>query len=271
MLTLRYSQPGDLPPRPRDARATKQTPAQAQSTVPSVRSLPRFCGKDKNAKLDADLKVVWRYPGSGGRSRDMSATDDGQTLQTAHSLRRSGRLSEAAGSYRQLSTKIPIIFTRCIFLASPRQPREILPAASLKRSLSIEPPNIQLVENFATILFQAETKLRSISHAGLQFNNSSITLLYVNALALFKLDRLQEMLAQFDQLLLLQPKHVAALNERAAVLAGMNRRYDEALASVENALRRRPALRPGAFEQGRPPQWRALRRSRRRLRQGPGA
>jgi len=169
----------------------------------------------------------------------MSATDDGQTLQTAHSLRRSGRLSEAAGLYRQLVNKDSDNFHALHFLGVTEAATGNFAQAKqlLARSLSIEPPNIQFVENYATILFQAGDYKSALdsSHAGLQFNNSSITLLYVNALALFKLDRLQESLAQFDQLLLLQPKHVAALNERAAVLAGMNR-YDEALASIESAL-----------------------------------
>jgi protein O-GlcNAc transferase len=95
----------------------------------------------------------------------MSATDDGQTLQTAHSLRRSGRLSEAAGLYRQLLNKDSDNFHALHFLGVTEAATGNFAQAKqlLARSLSIEPPNIQFVENYATILFQAgDTNPRSI-------------------------------------------------------------------------------------------------------------
>jgi protein O-GlcNAc transferase len=52
---------------------------------------------------------------------------------------------------------------------------------------------------------------------------------------LYKLHQFQESISQFDKLLLLQPNHIAALNERGSVLAEMCE-YDAALASFEKAL-----------------------------------
>ena len=90
-------------------------------------------------------------------TRDMSATDDGHTLQTAHSLRRSGRLSEAAGLYRQLVSKDSDNFHALHFLGVTEAETGNFKQAKrlMARSLSIQPPNIQFVENYATILFQA--------------------------------------------------------------------------------------------------------------------
>src|SRR5262249_12228329 len=107
----------------------------------------------------------------------------------------------------------------------------------MARSMSIQPPNVQFIENYATVLLQAgdfETA-HKVCQQGLQLNNANTTLLHVSAISLFKLSRLQESITQFDKLLLLQPNHVAALTARCSTLAEMEQ-YDAALEGVEKAL-----------------------------------
>ena len=162
-----------------------------------------------------------------------------QTLQTAHELRRSGKLNEAAKLYRKLVRKNSNDFHAMHFLGVTEAGGGNFKEAKrlMARSLSIQPPNVLFIENYATILFQAGDyrSALDVCEGGLKLDPASITLLYVSALALFKLDRFDESLAQFDQLILIAPKHVAALNERGSVLAAMER-YDDALATIDKAL-----------------------------------
>ena len=162
-----------------------------------------------------------------------------QTLQTAHELRRSGKLGEAAKLYRKLIRKNSDNFHALHFLGVTEAGGGNLKEAKrlMARSLSIQPPNVMFIENYATILFQAGDygSALDVCEGGLKLNSGSIALLYVSALALFKLDRFDELLIQFDRLVLIAPKHVAALNERGSVLAAMGR-YDDALATIDAAL-----------------------------------
>jgi len=162
-----------------------------------------------------------------------------QTLQTAHALRRSGKLDEAAKLYRQLIRKNSNNSHALHFLGVTEAGAGNFEKAKrlMARSVSIQPPNVQFIENYATILFQAgdHRSALDVCEGGLKLNPASIALLYVSALALFKLDRFDESLTQFDELILIAPKHVAALNERGSVLAAMER-YDDALATIDKAL-----------------------------------
>jgi len=177
----------------------------------------------------------------------MLETEDDHTLQAAHALRRSGRLSEAADLYRGLVSKNSDNFHALHFLGVTEAGTGNFAQAKLlmARSLSIEPPNIQFVENYATILFQAADYKSAFDCCarGLALNPGSSTLLYVGALALLKLGRFRESLARFDELIRLQPQHIAALNERAAALAELDQ-YDAALASIAAALRLDPRYVP---------------------------
>jgi protein O-GlcNAc transferase len=87
----------------------------------------------------------------------MLETEDDRTLQAAHALRRSGRLGEAADLYRGLLSKNSDNFHALHFLGVTEAGTGNFAQAKLlmSRSLSIEPPNIQFIENYATILFQA--------------------------------------------------------------------------------------------------------------------
>ena len=169
----------------------------------------------------------------------MSTANDERILQTAHSLRRSGKLREAADLYRTLVTKDPDNVHALHFLGVAEAGSGDFAQAKIHiaRSLSITPPNIQFIENYATILFQAGDVQSAVDlcQKGLNLNAISATLLYVSALSYFRLGKFPESLAQFNRLLELQPNHVAALNERAAVL-GTLKQYDAALLSVETAI-----------------------------------
>ena len=109
--------------------------------------------------------------------------------------------------------------------------------ALLRRSLAVEPPNIRFLENYATILFQMGDykSALEIAKRGVDLNRSNAGLLYLVALSLFRLKRLEELIVQFDKLLAIAPNHVVAINERGSVFAEM-KNYDAALASVKRAL-----------------------------------
>jgi protein O-GlcNAc transferase len=169
----------------------------------------------------------------------MSRVDDYEILKTAIGLQQKGSLNEAAHLYRQLILSGPNNFYALHFLGVIEAAFGNIEQAKLlmARSFSIQPSNIQFLENYASILFQAGdyTSAVEVCQQGLQLNNANTVLLYVNAISLFNLSKLQESITQFDKLLLIQPSHIAALNERGSVLAEM-KQYDAALSSVENAL-----------------------------------
>jgi tetratricopeptide (TPR) repeat protein len=115
----------------------------------------------------------------------------------------------------------------------------------------MQPPNVQFLENYATILCQIgdyESALQ-VCQQGLQHNRSSVSLLYVSAISLFKLYRLKDSITQFDKLLLIQPNHIASLNERGSVLAEMGK-YDSALESIEKALGFQPQYAEAHLNKG---------------------
>ena len=97
------------------------------------------------------------------------------------------------------------------------------------------------MENYASVLFQTGdyTSALDVCRKGLALNGNNVSLLYVNAVSLLKLGKLQDALRQFDKLLLIQPNHVAANNDRGFVLAEL-KQYELAAASVEKALKLAP-------------------------------
>ena len=169
----------------------------------------------------------------------MARSDDRQEMQTALALHQKGRLYEAAKLYRAIIETNPNNFNAVHFLGIVEAGIGNIEQAKLlmARSLSVRPPNIQFIENYAAVLFQSKdykTALK-ICQEGLRLSGGNASLLYVSAISLFKLSQLQESADRFDKLILLQPNNALALNERASVLGEM-KRYDDALASVEKAL-----------------------------------
>jgi protein O-GlcNAc transferase len=177
----------------------------------------------------------------------------GDGLQTAFFLHQKGNLAEAAKIYRALIETDHNNFHALHFLGVIEATVGNIERAKVlvARSMAIQPPNIQFIENYATILLQAgELKpALEVSQQGLQIDNANTSLLYVSAISLFKLSRLHESIAQFDKLLLLQPNHIIALNERASVLAEMAD-YDAALACVEKALLFNPRYAEAQLNKG---------------------
>jgi len=174
--------------------------------------------------------------------------DDQSKLRMAISLHQEGKLDQAAALYDELIRSHPGNFFALHYLGIIEANRGNISRAKLLmgRSLSIEPSNTQFFENYATILFQAadyKSALR-IAEKGLQSNNTSIPLLYICAVALYKLDRMREALNRFDSLLLLEPNHVAAINERGSVLAAM-KDYGAALNCFDRVLKFQPGYSEG--------------------------
>ena len=95
----------------------------------------------------------------------------------------------------------------------------------MARSLSIQPSNIQFIENYATVLCQLgeyRTALES-SLKGCDIDSANNYLLYLSAVSFLQLRRLQNSLLQFDKLLAQDPNHIVAINERGTVLLEMKR------------------------------------------------
>ena len=183
----------------------------------------------------------------------MSNLEEQQELQKALSLQQGGRLDQAADLYRRIVRKNPKNYYALHYLG-------IIEAifgnyeeakALMDRSLSIQPPRAEFAENYATILFQmADYKSAlEVARRGLRLSHANVPLLYVGAIALFRLERLEESVAQFDKLLLLAPNHIAAINERGSVLAEM-KKYDDALVSFEKALTFQPQYAEAHLNKG---------------------
>ena len=169
----------------------------------------------------------------------MSKRDETQSLQLAFSLHRSGKFADAAKLYRKVIKWNPresnALHSLGIIEAANGNLAEA--ARLMARSLSVQAANIQFMQNYATVLCQLgdyETA-GAVCLKGLQTDGNNAYLLYVAAGALLKQNRLQDSLSKFDQLLLQEPNHIAALTERSSVLMAL-KQYDAALAGIEKAI-----------------------------------
>lgn len=162
-----------------------------------------------------------------------------QTLQRALTLHQQGNLAEAAKIYRQLIRKNPGDRYALHYLgAIEAATGDIASAKSLMaRSISNDPGEIMLTENYATMLCQAgdfEACLQ-ICRQGLRVNGASAILMFNSGMAMFRTGRLLEAVQQFDRLLTFYPTHLGALNERGAVLAAL-KNHEASLESFDRAL-----------------------------------
>ena len=168
----------------------------------------------------------------------MAKVDDAQELGRAFSLHQKGSLKEAATIYRRLIKNNPKNYHALHFLgiieADSRNFADAKPLMAC--SLSIQPPNIEFINNYATMLFNSGDHKDAIEicNRGLRIDGKNTHLIYINALCLFRIGNLSESLRQFDRLVSYQPNHVVAFNDRGSVLAEM-RQYDAALASFDRA------------------------------------
>ena len=121
----------------------------------------------------------------------------------------------------------------------------------MARSVMTNPPNIQFIENYATVLVQTGDFDAAVQTCmkGLQLDQSNVSLLYVSAISKYKLGQLPESLEHFDKVLALAPNHIAAINERGSVLAEM-KQYESARTSVEKAIKLNPLYAEAWLNQG---------------------
>ncbi len=174
-------------------------------------------------------------------------------LETAFNFYQAGDSSKAADIYRQILSKNPSNFNALYYLAIIEAGRKNLDQAKslMARALTVQPSNIQLLENYATILFQTEeydTALK-ICQKVVQLNGASAYSIYIIAISLSKLKRFQESIIQFDDLLKLEPGHFIGINERGSALAAVNQ-YDAALASYEKAIKLQPQFAEAYLNKG---------------------
>lgn len=169
----------------------------------------------------------------------MSAHKNRLRLEQAYALHRQGQLAEAAGLYRQIVKDEANNFHALHFLGLIEAAEGRLEQAEklMARSLAIRPPNVQFVENYATLLFKAAQfdKAAEICRRGIGLDGKNLNLLRMLGLSQLKLGRPQDALAQFDAILALQRSNIAALNGRSVALSAM-KQYDAAMAAVERAL-----------------------------------
>ena len=87
---------------------------------------------------------------------EMTQPGDPQKLQAAFSLHQAGKLDQAADLYRQIISRDQRNFPALHYLGLIEAAHGNYQQAKalLERSLSTEPPNLQFMENYASILFQ---------------------------------------------------------------------------------------------------------------------
>src|ERR1700686_5707271 len=115
----------------------------------------------------------------------MSKANDYRKLQEALSLHQTGKLDEATKLNRSLIRNNPKNYQALHLLGVIEAGVGNIEQAKLlmASSLSIQPPNIQFIENYAAILFQTGdyNSAIQICQQGLQLNNANVSLLYVSA------------------------------------------------------------------------------------------
>ena len=182
----------------------------------------------------------------------MSKTDDRKKLQTALSLHQAGDFGKAASIYQELiksgNNSHALHYLGVIEAATGnfKQAKSLM-----ARSLATQPLNIQFLENYASVLFQAGDYQSALDacQQGLELNGNAPSLLYICAISLYKTKNFEDLIRHFDRLLSLQPGNIAAINERGSVLAEM-RNYEAALASFERALSLQPTYAEAHLNKG---------------------
>lgn len=162
-----------------------------------------------------------------------------QELQNAFNLQQQGRLVDAANAYERLLKRNPNNVDALHYFGILKTSfGEFNEARQLiERSLAGTKPNLPYVENYVSILCMIGDYAEAAKKCKKTIKKSKKTevLQYVLAVSLYKMGRLKEAIDEFDSLLLTYPNHLAGTNEKASVLAELER-YDEALSYIERAL-----------------------------------
>ena len=186
--------------------------------------------------------------------RHVKEPDEQVALETAFSLHQAGKLDEATHIYLKIikSDQSNSYALHYLGLIEARTGNIEKAKSLIARSLTVQPRNIPFFENYATILFQCGEYQSALQtgEQGLKLDQANVSLLYVSAISLFKLKKLNDALARFNKLLSLYPDHIIAMNERASVLAEMKQYDRRALASVEKALILQPQFADAHLNKG---------------------
>ena len=130
------------------------------------------------------------------------------TLQDAFALHRQGRLAEAARLYEAIAAREPKNAQARqylgVILLSAGRPNEA--KALMKRALELKPNEIDYLENYigALVITEDFDEALELSRNALARQPRNANILYLNAISLQKLDRLDEARAAF--VALLQPR-----------------------------------------------------------------
>ncbi len=122
----------------------------------------------------------------------------------------------------------------------------------LERSLAIQPPNPEFIDNYAAVLFTAQSYASAVEVCGrgLKLDKGRATLLYIRAISLFKTDALREALADFDVLVRLNPANHLWVNERGSVLAALEA-HELALSCFQKAISLKPDYAEAHYNLGK--------------------
>jgi protein O-GlcNAc transferase len=180
-------------------------------------------------------------------------SEDLNKLQNAYKLHQQGRLVEAASIYEQLIRRDSKNYDALHLLGTIKASLGEFVGAQklLERSLGSKKNKIAYVENYASILFLSRDYERSVQICTktIKENGNTETIQYVLAISLYKQNRLNEAIKQFGLLLSVYPNHLAGNNEKASVLAELER-YDEALSYIEKALTINPKYAEAFLNKG---------------------
>jgi tetratricopeptide (TPR) repeat protein len=164
---------------------------------------------------------------------------DNSRLLRAITLYRKGELSHAIIAFESIIASDPSNCDALHYFGILKAAMGNLSEAEplLKKSLSAQGTRVPYTENYAQILLQArryEDAVR-ICRDTIRAHGASEKLQYALAISLFKDDRLNESLCEFDKLLNECPQNNTYYNERGSVLAKLAR-FDEALHYIEKSL-----------------------------------
>ena len=165
------------------------------------------------------------------------------TLQDAFALHGQGRLGEAARLYEAIIAREPgnaeARHYLGAILASAGRLKDA--KALMKRALELKPNEFAFLENYVGVLALAEDygEALELGRKALARQPRNPNLLYLNAVALQKLDRLDEARDAFAALTRLAPGHLAGRKEYAVTLTRLGE-LDAALALIEALIAEQP-------------------------------
>ena len=176
-----------------------------------------------------------------------------QDLQNAFRLQQQGRLVDAANIYERLLKRNPNNLDALHYFGILKTSFGQFNEARhlIERSIAGPVINLPYVENYVSILCTIGDYARAASECvkTIKANRKTELLQYVLAVSLYKMGRLKDAIDEFDSLLLSYPNHLAGNNEKASVLAELER-YDEALQYIDRALRINPRYAEAFLNKG---------------------